>query len=813
MCSDIPIFYILFTHHYIFPSLYHNITTSYHTVVWTKAVDSLETARDYLKSYPAPPKALDPSDVTVSIPSPQLLSTLPPLNECQNPGRAFIDRYMIQIISILLEQSPMKIGNMEKECVEKSVRCGLQIVKEDLDYINLLDDDDKTVNNTHSMEGGSLPSSSLRACPTINALGHIFCKNKNYYKKNDRRQWNAQPGLPEVRSHMIQVFRRNRGFTALVAFLDMRAGCSSPEIFPSVELYKDLLSAIHETVPSVSSLSSSSNNNNANHQNGGGGEENAAEGLQFSKFRHIISESRALAKTMMKHVLLLDEFTVKKIDQEKIVEFRKMLFRLHKLLNDLNKVGRESSSGEAGEEAPLNEFFTFWRALALKLITSQSLPLKLFGWNEIDDLIKEARRSAPPPKSYLVTGAGTNFVNGLYEFDQKKIGPDGYVRNNVELQYHYKVPKSNAASKNGATLVDNNNDVGGAVVVPPDAPSDGAGKTITLFRCTMRSQQKWWFLSEADADQPGTDKDIDYYQLKSKPGQDALPGPTAWLTCKAGADPSPTLEAVGKLVPEGMERQTMQDKLAKWAIDNGVIELVLGDGIHREVVSRSGGLIKFLAGMCDESNNNASTSMMSDDAESDDYNTYCLQASHLLLAWKTCTNKADAAVSSQIYKLLVAILPDLPSQLAIPLIQAIQSSLDQPKAVAGGGEKQSDHFYEVSEFCCAIAKKLLADNSTNNSASDPKKEASSVDQAILALQWSVLSHKNALTLKSYDSIKDFVFSQIRKQDRTTCKLRNTFIMHTREEITKYGKCVEPGTVRGELCQYLFCLQPSTHTFQ
>ena len=46
----------------------------------------------------------------------------------------------------------MKIGNMEKECVEKSVRCGLQIVKEDLEYINLLDDDN-TVNNTHNMEG------------------------------------------------------------------------------------------------------------------------------------------------------------------------------------------------------------------------------------------------------------------------------------------------------------------------------------------------------------------------------------------------------------------------------------------------------------------------------------------------------------------------------------------------------------------------------------------------------------------------------------------------------------------------------------
>ena len=32
----------------------------------------------------------------------------------------------------------------------------------------------------------------------------------------------------------------------------------------------------------------------------------------------------------------------------------------------------------------------------------------------------------------------------------------------------------------------------------------------------MRTQHKWWFLSEANEEQPGTDKDIDYYLIKSK---------------------------------------------------------------------------------------------------------------------------------------------------------------------------------------------------------------------------------------------------------------------------------------------------------
>jgi hypothetical protein len=44
----------------------------------------------------------------------------------------------------------------------------------------------------------------------------------------------------------------------------------------------------------------------------------------------------------------------------------------------------------------------------------------------------------------------------------------------------------------------------------------------TLFRGTTRSQQKWWFLSEANEDQTGTDRDIDYYQHKSKEYESAL---------------------------------------------------------------------------------------------------------------------------------------------------------------------------------------------------------------------------------------------------------------------------------------------------
>jgi len=66
------------------------------------------------------------------------------------------------------------------------------------------------------------------------------------------------------------------------------------------------------------------------------------------------------------------------------------------------------------------------------------------------------------------------------------------------------------------------------------------GKDLTLFRCTMRSQQKWWFLSEADEEQLGTDRDIDYYQYKSKEDEELQPPPRGWVTCRtAGIDPPP----------------------------------------------------------------------------------------------------------------------------------------------------------------------------------------------------------------------------------------------------------------------------------
>ena len=128
---------------------------------------------------------------------------------------------------------------------------------------------------------------------------------------------------------------------------------------------------------------------------------------------------------------------------------------------------------------------------------------------------------------------------------------------------------------------------------------------------------------------------------------------------------------------------------------------------------------------------------------------YCLQASHLLFAWKTCTRKADAAVSLQVYQLLVSILPLCPSSLAIPLLQAVQKSLHE-------SDEKRDYLYEVSEFCSALVD---GKNSSRVALSEDVREEA------LNLLWSVLTHPDASSLKSYDSLKKYVTHELKVEPK------------------------------------------------
>ncbi|KDO28586.1 hypothetical protein SPRG_06442 [Saprolegnia parasitica CBS 223.65] len=168
-----------------------------------------------------------------------------------------------------------------------------------------------------------------------------------------------------------------------------------------------------------------------------------------------------------------------------------------------------------------------------RFIESTSLPQRLFGFEQLGHLIGAARHVQPYPISYTVSGAGSAHVNGTYLLSSTAT----YVQPSV---------------------------------VPTTSP-------LTLFCCTMKSGAKWWFLSEADKLQPGTDQDVDYYQHQSSSLDECLPPVLHWQPTGSGMAPAPLL--VPTRAPEA-------------SIDPARF---FGDRMHREVVARSTTLLTFLA--------------------------------------------------------------------------------------------------------------------------------------------------------------------------------------------------------------------------
>ena len=111
----------------------------------------------------------------------------------------------------------------------------------------------------------------------------------------------------------------------------------------------------------------------------------------------------------------------------------------------------------------VEKFRVFWFENTFKFMNSGSLVMKLFAWEQLNDLILEAKLTRPLASTYIVEGSGTAFVNGTYVATK----PDGNIGANDALAY------TKAATA-------------------PHIP------LLTLFRCTMRTKAKWWFISQAD---------------------------------------------------------------------------------------------------------------------------------------------------------------------------------------------------------------------------------------------------------------------------------------------------------------------------
>ena len=216
---------------------------------------------------------------------------------------------------------------------------------------------------------------------------------------------------------------------------------------------------------------------------------------------------------------------------------------------------------------PFHRFHVSKRKLCLNLLTQSSLQKKLFGWDMLDKMIDKSAKDCPPPEAYWVEGAGSLFCNGRYKFD----GP--YTEDNYPI-----LSESIAYTR----------------VVPEG--EEMAGHKLTIFRCTMRSQKRRWFLSEADQEQPRTDLDTDYYYQDAR---SMLPPSKLWVPSKEhGVHPAPSMRAERFMKPQEREYISLEYELLKWAIGNEIIEKVFGsETFYIEEVRRSTKLIQFLARM------------------------------------------------------------------------------------------------------------------------------------------------------------------------------------------------------------------------
>ncbi|RYG63860.1 hypothetical protein EON64_15125 [archaeon] len=162
----------------------------------------------------------------------------------------------------------------------------------------------------------------------------------------------------------------------------------------------------------------------------------------------------------------------------------------------------ESYSGVIQGDSTSLHFLEFWYLLILRALSSSSLLLRLWGVGELGELVGEVRRLRPPARSYKVLGAGTYFINGVYNVVADKVV--AYGHGDHTLQY-------------------------------TKGDGDEDDPIITLFRCTMRnSKSKWWFLSQADKEKPGTDKDIDYYLHRTPAEEDREPPASGWQNNHTG---------------------------------------------------------------------------------------------------------------------------------------------------------------------------------------------------------------------------------------------------------------------------------------
>eukprot|EP01033_Poteriospumella_lacustris_P000104 gene104-67_t len=340
------------------------------------------------------------------------------------------------------------------------------------------------------------------------------------------------------------------------------------------------------------------------------------------------------------------------------------------------------------------KYYIFWFDCVVRYINSSSIVVKLFGWEQMADLIQDIKSERPLAPSFLVEGAGSPFVNGRYVLDPETV-------NNDPPQY---------------------------------VKADEGSPLLTLFRCNMRnSKSKWWFISQADIEKPGTEKDIDYYVHRSTFDEEGEPSPQNWTNTHPGMVlhgkvPCPTL----KREHAGDEAASSIDfKLIRWLVDQEILNQVFNASMHREIINRSLKLLQFLQ----------------------EYEA--LPASKLQEIWTAGVKSREKDITDEIFSTIVHLLATANVETFVDVLSFAADTL-----------KTEDGFGKVISF---LEKFSLDDFKSTNAIKSPVMVGK-----LLSLAWDVYSDSRFATAQGTAFIPEllsFCFKQKGGLDIVVQKVR------------------------------------------
>jgi ubiquitin carboxyl-terminal hydrolase 9/24 len=349
-----------------------------------------------------------------------------------------------------------------------------------------------------------------------------------------------------------------------------------------------------------------------------------------------------------------------------------------------------------------DRFFIFWFDCIVRYINSSSIVVKLFGWEQMAEIIEEVKSERPFATKFTVEEAGTPFVNGEYLIDPRTI-------DNEVVQY---VKEGNPQAN-----------------VP----------LLTLFRCNMRnSKSKWWFISHADAEKPGTEKDIDYYVHRSTLEEEREPSSHNWTNSHPGMVlhgklPCPILKRGDAVVGhDGLREDSIDLRLVRWCQDQDVLSQVFNASMHREIINRSIKLLQFLQ----------------------EYNA--LPVSKLNEIWNASIKSREKDITDEIFSILVQML-------ATSTPEAFDAILN----FASDTLQSEDGFVKV---VCFLEKFSLEDFKNTSTIRSP-----TMIGKLLSLVWDVYCDKRFSTTPGSGFIQDllsFCFKQKGGLDMVVQKVRD-----------------------------------------